>query len=372
VFLRPLTTLFVAACRKNAEDCRLVNAFESGIELNRRFYDDVVGPIMAPWVHSAALVGWGSDVLGYDTERSTDHGWGPRLQVFVGEGDAPAARTALDADLPETFAGRPVRYGWDEWPVRHHVDIAPIGTWLHGQLGYNASESNVSTLDWLVTPQQKLLEVVRGAVYHDGLGTLEPLRAELAYFPDDVWAWMLACQWRRVWQEEPFTGRTAEVGDEIGSRLLAARLAREAMRLHFLYAREYWPYTKWFGTAYARLPDAADVLPSLNDAVAATDFPTREKALTRVYETMARMHNNSGLPFVDDPTVRPFYGRPFLVPQSDRFVDACLAAVTDELLRPLPLVGSIDQFVDSTDVLSRPDDAVRLRAMYEAGSPRRL
>src|SRR5437588_3499374 len=59
------TTLFVAACRKNTEDCRLVNAFESGIELNRRFYDDVVGPIMAPWVHSAALVGWGSDVLGY-------------------------------------------------------------------------------------------------------------------------------------------------------------------------------------------------------------------------------------------------------------------------------------------------------------------
>jgi uncharacterized protein DUF4037 len=349
-----------------------VDAFESGIELNRRFYDDVVAPIMAPWLHSAALLGWGSDVLGYDTERSTDHGWGPRLTVFVEPHDVVAARAAVDAELPESFAGRLVRYGWDDWPVRHYVDIAPLDTWLRGQLGCEVGTSNVSTRDWLVTAQQKLLEVVRGAVYHDGLGTLEPLRAELAYFPDDVWAWMLACQWQRVSQEEPFPGRAAEVGDEIGSRLLAARLAREVMRLHFLYAREYWPYAKWFGTAYAQLPDAAELVPSLNDAVAATDFATREKALTRVYERVAGMHNDSGLPVVDDPTVRPFYGRPFLVLASDRFVDACLSAVTDATLRTLPLVGSVDQFVDSTDVLSRADYAIRLRAIFESGSPRHL
>jgi uncharacterized protein DUF4037 len=350
----------------------VVTDFVPGIELNRRFYDVVVGPIMAPWVHSAALLGWGSDVLGYDTERSTDHGWGPRLTVFVEPHDVEAARAAVDTELPESFAGRPVRYGWDDWPVRHYVDIAPLGTWLRGQLGYDASQCNVSTLDWLVTPQQKLLEVVRGAVYHDGLGALGPLRAALAYFPDDLWAWMLACQWQRISQEEPFTGRTAEVGDEIGSRLLAARLAREVMRLHFLYAREYWPYTKWFGTAYARLPGAAGLLPSLHDAVAATDFPSREKALTRVYEAVARMHNDSGLQLAADPAVRPFHGRPFLVLASDRFVDACLAAVTDEMLRTLPPVGSVDQFVDSTDVLSRADYAIRLRAMFGAGSPRSL
>jgi hypothetical protein len=349
-----------------------VSQFIPGIEFNRRFYDDVVGPIMAPWVHSAALLGWGSDVLGYDTERSTDHGWGPRLTVFVEPHDVEAARAAVDAELPESFAGRPVRYGWDDWPVRHHVDIGPLGTWLLGQLGYDATQSDGSTRDWLVTPQQKLLEVVRGAVYHDGLGALDPLRAALAYFPDALWAWMLTCQWQRVSQEEPFTGRTAELGDEIGSRLLAARLAREVMRLHFLYAREYWPYAKWFGTAYATLPGAAELLPSLNDAVAATDFPTREKALTRVYERVAQMHNDSPLPSVDNSTVRPFYGRPFLVLASERFVDACKAAVTDDWLHTLPLVGSVDQFVDSTDVLSRADYATRLQAMYEPGSPRRL
>jgi hypothetical protein len=55
----------------------------SGLELARGHYHDAVAPLVGDRVHSAALLGWGSDVLGFDTERSTDHGWGPRLQVFV-------------------------------------------------------------------------------------------------------------------------------------------------------------------------------------------------------------------------------------------------------------------------------------------------
>src|SRR4051794_39621109 len=336
----------------------------SGIEVNRAFYDDVVGPILRPWRHSVGHLGWGSDVLGYDTERSTDHGWGPRLEVFVDEANVAPARSALDAQLPDEFAGYPVRFGWDDWPVRHHVEVSTLAAWLHAQLGHDAT-AGMTAIDWLVIPQQKLLEVVRGAVYHDGLGTVALVRARLAYFPDDVWTWMLACQWRRVSQEEPFVGRTAEVGDELGSRVLAARQARELMRLHFLYAHTYWPYAKWFGTASRALPRSDELLPHLDDATAATDFIEREKALTRAYETVARMHNDSGLPPVDDPTVRPFYGRPFLVLASERFVDACLAAVNDEALRALPRIGSIDQFVDSTDVLSYAQHAARLRAAYE-------
>ena len=38
--------------------------------------------------YAAALLGPGSEVLGFDTERSTDHDWGPRLQVFLGADEA--------------------------------------------------------------------------------------------------------------------------------------------------------------------------------------------------------------------------------------------------------------------------------------------
>jgi hypothetical protein len=39
----------------------------------------------------------------------------------------------------------------------------------------------------------------------------------------------------------------------LGSRIVAARQVRELMRPGFLLERNYWPYPKWFGTAFGRL-----------------------------------------------------------------------------------------------------------------------
>ncbi len=51
-------------------------AFDPGLTLARGFYEEVVAPLVGGIEHSAALLGTGSDVLGFDTERSTDHAWG--------------------------------------------------------------------------------------------------------------------------------------------------------------------------------------------------------------------------------------------------------------------------------------------------------
>ena len=257
-----------------------MDAFVSGQSLNRAFYDAVVAPIVAGCDHSAALLGWGSDVLGYDTVRSTDHGWGPRLQVFVAENDVTATREALDLGLPAEFGGWPVRYGWDATPVRHHVEVTTLGRWLHRHLGRDP-RAEMAPIDWLLTAQQQLLGVVRGAVYHDEHGELAALRRSVSWFPDDVWRWLIACQWHRVAQEEAFTGRTAEVGDDLGSRLVAARLVRELMRLVFLFSRAYWPYTKWFGSAFAELPLASGLQPLFTRVLEATRGAARERALGR-------------------------------------------------------------------------------------------
>ncbi len=65
--------------------------FVSGRELNRLYYQETVAPIISSDFrrlrYSAALIGPGSDVLGYDSERSTDHGWGPRLLLFLADDD---------------------------------------------------------------------------------------------------------------------------------------------------------------------------------------------------------------------------------------------------------------------------------------------
>jgi hypothetical protein len=332
--------------------------FTPGAELSGAFYRDAVRPLLGERPHAAALLGWGSDVLGFDTERSTDHGWGPRLLIFV-EGDPAAVRRVVDAGLPETFQGWPVRYGWDGRPAEHHVGVTTLPEWLVEHLGVDAAQG-MSLADWLVTPQQQLLGVVAGAVYADERGELARVRRELAWYPDQVWRWLLACQWRRLAQEEAFVQRTAEVGDELGSAVIAARLARDVMRLALLLERRYVPYGKWLGSAFARLDQADGLARHLEDAVHATALEPREAALAEAYVTIARRHNRAALTEPLDATLRPYHSRPARVLLADRYAEACLATVTDPALRTLPLIGAVDQLADSTDALSTPSVYRRL------------
>jgi len=65
---------------------RVGAGFVPGVRLAGEFYAEVVRPLLEaefPGLpYAAALIGAGSEVLGFDTERSTDHDWGPRLLVF--------------------------------------------------------------------------------------------------------------------------------------------------------------------------------------------------------------------------------------------------------------------------------------------------
>jgi Domain of unknown function (DUF4037) len=193
------------------------------------------------------------------------------------------------------------------------------------------------------------------------------VRESLEWYPEQVWLWIVACQWRRIAQEEAFVGRTAEAGDSLGSALVTSRLARELMRLWFLLNRTYWPYMKWFGSAFARLPGSGSLADALGAAIAPDDVASREGMLAAAYRQVAGCHNDSGLSDPVDPAVRTFYERPYRVLMADRFVDACLARVDDPFLRQLPLVGSVDQVGDSTDLLGYPDRARRLLVLYQSG-----
>jgi hypothetical protein len=82
-----------------------VELFVPGLELARTFYDEVLSGIIGPIPHSAALLGEGSEVLGFDTPRSTDHAWGPRAQIFVAADAVEPTQSRLAAQHPETFHG---------------------------------------------------------------------------------------------------------------------------------------------------------------------------------------------------------------------------------------------------------------------------
>ncbi|HEX6798687.1 MAG TPA: DUF4037 domain-containing protein, partial [Ktedonobacterales bacterium] len=316
-------------------------AFLSGLDLNRAYYAEAVRPILTAHfptlAYAAALIGYGSDVLGFDTPRSTDHEWGPRLLLFVPDDTAPelgaAIEKALIAELPVEFRGYSTSFGpKNETGVRltvpgtpghvaHHVDVWTLRAFTRMELGITP-EQPLGARDWLVLPEQKLLQVTAGAVFYDGLGTLTALRERLAYYPRDVWLYLMASQWMRIAQVEVFVGRTAEAGDELGSRLVTASLVRDLMRLSFLQARRYAPYAKWFGTAFSKLPVAATLGPVLQRALAEADAQAREDALCEAYAIAGEQHNTLGITPPLDTTTTRFYDRPYRVLNAGRFAEA--------------------------------------------------
>jgi hypothetical protein len=349
----------------------VVGEFIPGLELSRLLYAEVVRPVLdsaCPGLrYSAALIGPGSEVLGFDSARSTDHDWGPRLQVFLaGDGLAGEITELLGQRLPETFRGWPVAFDdtTGRHGVRHWVQVTGLGTWLTGALGFDPRRG-VTLLDWLATPAQRLAEVTEGAVFHDGLagdqpaGGLAAAREALGWYPPDLWRYVLACQWARLAEEEAFAGRSAEAGDELGSIVIVAQQARHLIRLWLLMQRRYPPYSKWLGRALTAAGPAG-IAPLLHGALTATGWPDRERLLTGACQAAARRHNLLGLTPPLPTVAGPYYSRPFLVLGADRFSDALRAQISDPAVAALPPCGTVDQFVDGVGTLG---DLARLRAL---------
>jgi hypothetical protein len=361
--------------------------FVAGLDLCEAFFREAVEPIVRQEFpdlrYAAALIGSGSEVLGYDTHMSSDHHWGPRVMLFLSEPDAAALRDAithkLSAKLPHRFRGYPTSFSspdlhdkgvqlldyTNEGPVNHRVSITSIRDFIKEYLAFDINDE-ISSIDWLTFSDQKLLTITAGRVFHDDVG-LEDARARFKYYPHDVWLYLLASQWTRIEQEEHLMGRAGFVGDEIGSAIIASRLVRDMMRLSFLMQKRYAPYPKWFGTAFHQLGAAAVLEPIFRRILAATTWNDRQAHLAHAYEHIATLHNQLAITDPLPTTAQPFHDRPFIVISMGAYSQAIAAKLTDPALvhlRTKPLIGSPDQFSDSTDLLSSPTWRPALRGLY--------
>lgn len=358
--------------------------FIPGRQLSEILYREAVLPILADvfpgCVYGAGRLDSGSDVLGYDDPMSTDHDWGARLQLFLHEADyaqhADALIETLRQRLPHTLRGWPVGFTAPDpndngtqsldfeaaGPVNHRVTVWTLSRFFQRYLGHTL-QTALTPADWLAFPAQKLCTIAQGPVFADGVG-LAAVRARMAWYPHDVWLLLMAAGWQRISQEEHLMPRAGYAGDALGSALIGARLVRDIMQLAFLIERQYAPYPKWFGRAFSDLSCAAGLRPALEGALQTPDWQAREAHLCAAYEVLASLHNGLDVTPALPVTVRPFFDRPFRVIGGERFARALLEQITDPAVLALvdqPLVGSVDQFSDSTDLRSDPVWHDRLR-----------
>jgi hypothetical protein len=358
----------------------LKEKFIKGLDLSALFFAEGVKPVLErnfpDLIYSSALLGKGSEVLGFDTPQSMDHDWGPKLMLFLTEADHSIYQEKIDKalrqEIPAEIHGFSTNFGYhkdgtsvmtkiSDKPINHRVMVLAVRSFFKDVLNFDPT-CDIQPVDWVSVPGYYFLMLTSGRVFYDGLDQLEPIRKKLSYYPDDVWLYLLAVQWRRISQEEHFMGRCGQVSDDLGSRLIAARLVLDLMRLCFLMERKYTPYIKWLGSAFEQLECARELVPTLKEVLEAGSWEERQVYLSAAYKFVAKIHNSLTITDQMPAKVSQFHKRPFLVIHADKFAKAIRDEIKSKGVLALPEhLGGFDQFVDSTDALKYLD---RLKSIY--------
>ena len=356
-----------------------------GLELSRKYYFECIKPIIQENIpalageYAAALIGYGSDVIGNDDEISRDHEWGPRCHIFLStvifEQYALTLDKLLDENLPLEFEGFPTRFvfteHWGSIPSKdntgfHHVVIATPQRFLELTIGVPGVPE--SDIDWLAVSEQRLLEFTSGEIFEDFTGELTSLREKLAYFPEDVWRYRIAYSLSDIGTDDSLISLCGQRGDLISMHLNAARTVEKIIRLVFLLNWTYAPlYPKWLHRNFMKLPEiATNIEESLLTILEAKEYQPKMEALRLIYETILTFMENRKL-CEKHPTVyqRDYSGIDYDIQTSAKDVLSTIRGGLKSRLIDGISLGAVDQWMTNQDIIINAEHMKSLLPVYQ-------
>lgn len=353
-------------------DTNLKTKFIPGLELNRLFFNDVIQPLLESkypnLAYSAGLIGYGSDTLGVDTHISMDHNWGPRCILFLRDKDmgmAEGIKTYLANNLPFEYKGFPTNYSdpafdftqhmklTNEYPIRHMVEVYELEGYFKWALKIE-DLNDINPKEWLSFNDQELLELTTGEVFHDGLNKLNKIRETFSFYPDDVLKLRLASLWASIGNEEPFIGRSIDLNDFVGIKIVSTRILNSLMKIIFYLERKYIPYGKWFGILFNKTGLGAAMLGDINNLLTENEPEMIQEKLCLLYEKVISFQNqDETFPQVDNK-VQYFFDRPYKVVFAERIAEELIESIKSLDTKGLDLnrVG-MDIKMDSVDITEK-------------------
>jgi hypothetical protein len=274
-----------------------------------------------------------------------DHNWGPRLQLFINEKELIEELNGyLCSELPFHYKNFPVNFSKpdydnavnmksiDKLPINHLIEITTFEDYLNNRYSIDKI-NNFQNNDWLGFSDQNLLEITSGLVFHDGLNKVNKTREELKFYPLDICRLRMAVLWNYIWNKEAFIGRSIATNDYVGLKINASRIVNYLMKILFYLEKRYIPYSKWFGSAFAKLT----AYNGINDLVInllKENIPENiENNLCLLYEKVLERNNkNTELPYIKNKT-RNFFNRPYKVIFSENIVSEFINSIKDEEIR---------------------------------------
>jgi hypothetical protein len=362
--------------------------FIPGLVLNEGYFHEIIQPILNVHMpglrYDAALTGPCSDALGFDTYISMDHYWGPRAQIFIAEDESPSIaveiKSVLSQNLPRDYRGFPTNWNFDrpdhgarpefspDGQINPYVEVKTVPEFVQGELRITYP-GPISAKDWLAFPEQELMHLTTGRVFHSGLGALDEMRTVFQYYPHDVWLFKMRAIWNSIAEEQAFMGRCHDVGDELGERLIATRITNKLMKLCFALEKTYYPYSKWFGTGFSRLQSAKEIGPTLQKVLSAASHRRREQALCEASLLVIQKHNALNITAPLPLEISDYYLRGYRGYQNDLVGNALTAAISPNFWRDLGIddpdscesrIWGIEPLLDDSNYARNPEILQRI------------
>lgn len=357
--------------------------FMKGLDLCEQFFKEIAQPILenrfSNLDYSAGLLGYGSDVLGYDDATSTDHMWGPRFYLFIDKESIHLKgqiEEVFSRELPYTYRGHSVHFAEPDendhgvrlakfitsGKVSPLIFIDTIDDFITKYLGRSDLE-NIDDYDWLTFSEHRLLALTSGRLFVDMLGVKEVLK-QLTFYPNDIKLYLLASNWSIIAEEQAFIKRCGECKDEIGSRIICARISDRLMRLCFLYSSKYAPYSKWFGTAFNELVIDKEIGANIHKALSASALEDRENYIVQAQSLVAALHNSCKITEYIEVKVQSYHRRDIKVIFADNYADTIMKQLKGTKFEHMPLIGTLSQIGNFTAVSDHIFYNKKVKALY--------
>ncbi len=218
---------------------------QTGLELGRELAHQVAQdielnlPDLVPHI-CLALVGTGSECLGFDDSISEDHDFTKRCQLFL-----PTDTYSAHKDRLQTYF-KNYTYGT--------VQIESISDFYRRYTLY--PEGPQCDKEFRRIPQDLLCTATNGEVFLDNFGSFTHIRQRLlAYYPEDIRLRKIAYELNQLAQSGQYNlPRMLQRGDTIAASLALHQFVHHYMLLVHLLNKSYAPFYKWLYRHSCSLP----------------------------------------------------------------------------------------------------------------------
>jgi len=222
----------------------------NGIKLSESFFNEIVYPylnnnyIFLLKYISVALLGEGSEVLGYDDNISKDHNYSARLILFIEDSKYTKFGNELEQNIikncPDSFMDIEIlKKGYCK-----SISVVPLKSFFLDYL--NIKNNSIKKTDWIKLDEQKLVEITAGKIFFDSGNQLKKIREFYSFYPDEI-KWFLVYQGFQRLSESDGIIRAVKRKDHISSNLYIGSFIYFAIKIFHTINDEYCPYTKWMG-----------------------------------------------------------------------------------------------------------------------------